>query len=579
MAWTLKWNKIHPAIDFAMNCLRGVGQVFFMNSPLSGLLIVAAFFAHSSRVALHGVIGVMTSTLAAHLLGFNSNLIQAGLYGYNGVLCGLGLATFHSPKEHGGWDSSLFPGVVGTAALSSVLFTALGKLLIPYNVPPFTLPFNLSMLAYLVGTASFSRLDTGPVVTPAFPSFTPSHSAGDASGEPVMKGIVRGLGQVFLLEAVWSGILVFAAMMVCSRISAAAAVTGSATAYATAAWTGAGRGAMASGLYGYNAALTAAALFGMFYVPSYTGAVLAIFASVVVVIVQGTLAGLFLPAGLPVATLPFCLVTLAFVLCQGATEKIVAVPLASITVPEDHYRRIKVLRGVFKLFKTLLGTGSCGGADKMLNKFITSGRKTVSKQAVDDLFDAVDANGGGTIEFNEFTSLLLEMGVEGAWGKVAFLKDVFRLLDQDNSGALDREEFFEFAVTIRGLQELRGRLEQFFFFADADMSGGISVAEIASVQEYLGAEAMSPEETNALMVAAGSHHDEDEIYVEDLLSRVAIQLLERREMSGAVDPEAEGKGDKPVAVAAPDESGGGDLELEGFKWALNPTASAVAEAV
>ena len=43
--------------------------------------------------------------------------------------------------------------------------------------------------------------------------------------------------------------------------------------------------------------------------------------------------------GLPVMTLPFCFATLPFILIQGTTKRILAVPLSSITTPEDHWRR------------------------------------------------------------------------------------------------------------------------------------------------------------------------------------------------------------------------------------------------
>ena len=41
-------------LSFIVNCLRGVGQVFFMNNPLSGLIILTGLFVQSPRVAFHG---------------------------------------------------------------------------------------------------------------------------------------------------------------------------------------------------------------------------------------------------------------------------------------------------------------------------------------------------------------------------------------------------------------------------------------------------------------------------------------------------------------------------------------------
>ena len=48
--------------------------------------------------------------------------------------------------------------------------------------------------------------------------------------------------------------------------------------------------------------------------------------------------GLF---GLPVNSFPLSFTLLCLVLLQGNTKRLIAVPLESITVPEDHLRRVK----------------------------------------------------------------------------------------------------------------------------------------------------------------------------------------------------------------------------------------------
>jgi hypothetical protein len=51
---TLVSPHLKRALAFCINCLRGVGQVFFMNNPLSGLVILAGLFVQSPRVATYG---------------------------------------------------------------------------------------------------------------------------------------------------------------------------------------------------------------------------------------------------------------------------------------------------------------------------------------------------------------------------------------------------------------------------------------------------------------------------------------------------------------------------------------------
>merc|ERR1711990_619694 len=78
--------------------LRGAGQVVFMNNPVSGLLIIIALAIFNWKFALYGVLALLSGTVAAMALhaqgseGFASH--TDGLYGFNAILVGLGIATF-----------------------------------------------------------------------------------------------------------------------------------------------------------------------------------------------------------------------------------------------------------------------------------------------------------------------------------------------------------------------------------------------------------------------------------------------------------------------------------------------------
>ena len=90
-----------PALRFVDIGLRGFGQVMFQDNSLTGLLFLAAIawgsiVAGVPHVLLAGVLGVVASTLTAVWLNADKTALMAGLYGYNGVLVGLALATFLS---------------------------------------------------------------------------------------------------------------------------------------------------------------------------------------------------------------------------------------------------------------------------------------------------------------------------------------------------------------------------------------------------------------------------------------------------------------------------------------------------
>ena len=101
-----KWESLSASsgiVRFLDINLRSIGQVMFQNNPLTGILFLAAiawasYAAGVPRVAIAGVLAVVVANLTAQWLNADRESLHAGLYGYNGVLVGLALATFLAPN-------------------------------------------------------------------------------------------------------------------------------------------------------------------------------------------------------------------------------------------------------------------------------------------------------------------------------------------------------------------------------------------------------------------------------------------------------------------------------------------------
>jgi urea transporter len=224
MPW--QYETLHLSLPkLIWMCLRGIGQVYFMNNPVTGFLILIGLLIQSTRVAVHGVIALVSGTAIALLLGFDTALARSGLFGYNAFLVGLAVATFDSTTKHLGYSVAIIICTIIFASFSSVVFVTLGKLLVPYKSPPLTLPFNLSTIFFLLASANMSRVDLGPVRTPALPDYE-SPSLEGISAEAFFAGTIRGIGQVFLADNIVTGALVLLGLAVCSRISAVTAYFG-----------------------------------------------------------------------------------------------------------------------------------------------------------------------------------------------------------------------------------------------------------------------------------------------------------------------------------------------------------------
>ena len=74
---------------------------------------------------------------------------------------------------------------------NSVLFVMLGKILAPYKTPPFTLPFNVSTILFLLAMGGMNNVDMAPVRTPGLPSYEVEDVEG-LTAEAFFAGSIRG---------------------------------------------------------------------------------------------------------------------------------------------------------------------------------------------------------------------------------------------------------------------------------------------------------------------------------------------------------------------------------------------------
>jgi urea transporter len=341
-----KRAQSNPLLDFVDSCLRGVGQVCFMNNPATGLAILIAMFVAEAWLGFAGVLGLVVSTLTAVVIGMDRGAIRAGLYGFNGVLVGAGMSLFLQPD----WDALVMVWIAMASAFSTILHAALANVFLgAWKVPPFTLAFNFMTLLFLIGALNFANGRTGGLIAPADAQVTggsvsntlrASAEAGAANNiEGVLNAIFRGIGQLFFANSVWSGVIMVIGLALCSRIAAIFALVGSTVGMLTGLAVGANGVAIYNGLWGFNSFDAALAVGGVFFVLTWRVGILAVACAVLTALLFGAIASLFIPWGLPALTLPFCFGTLAFVLLKGASTKLEPVAVEDITTPEEHLKR------------------------------------------------------------------------------------------------------------------------------------------------------------------------------------------------------------------------------------------------
>jgi urea transporter len=303
--------------------LRGIGQVMFQNNPLSGILFLAAiawgsYAAGVPQVVIAGVVAVVVSNLMALWLRVDSEPLRSGLYGFNGILVGLALATFLAPGP------LLWVYVILGGAISVVVMLATTNVVKPWG-GALTFPFVLTTWLLLLATYGFSglagtALPSGAVVT-AFQSY----KASPLQLIDLVQSVFLSISQVFLKTSAIAALLLLAGLAVSSLAAAAFALGGSILAVLTAHLFGAESDLITGGLLGFSPVLTAIALGTVFYQPSWRVVVYTALATVFTVITQSALNVALTPFAIPALTAPFVLVTWLFLLPRQRLEEARAV--------------------------------------------------------------------------------------------------------------------------------------------------------------------------------------------------------------------------------------------------------------
>ena len=339
------------AWQFVDAVLRGASQVFLINNPLSGALMLAAIGVGSWWQLCGGLLSLCAATAAAYELGLPADARRAGLFGYNGVLTGSALALFHFGGDAD--TAAIMPQVAAPlllcGAFSAVATAAVGRVTSSLlGLAPFTFPFQLTTWMWLL--AAQSSFTTVPLQAPAPALRVVAASGLDLAGgglafaydvAELVAGSFRGVAQVFLIGDLTSGILMVLAIGVSSPLSAAAALLGSAVGTFLGAGLGVPPAQLYAGLYGYNASLAALCVGGLFFVLTRRSAVVALFAAAMATVCSAATDAFLAPAGMPALTFPFCLITWLFVLLgqsAGPQGGLVPLALSAVSTAEEHRR-------------------------------------------------------------------------------------------------------------------------------------------------------------------------------------------------------------------------------------------------
>jgi urea transporter/Ca2+-binding EF-hand superfamily protein len=471
-----------PLGDFINYNLRGIGQVIFVNNPVSGLLILVALFLQSPWVAFLGLLGVVASTVTAIWLKLDRDSLRNGIFGYNGLLVGAALGTFGLPGNGAGnplWAIA----VLCIAALTTVMMKVAGVWFVTLvKSPLLTLPFNIATLIFLI----LIKIIPQPWFDLGKSAITPSTTGLDII--PLITALPIGFGQVFLADRLIPSLLIFFAVFICTPIGAAVGLLGSALGLLVGLILQIPLDSLYAGLWGYNAVLGAMAIGGVFYAPNRRSILIGSVCGFICALAGMFLGLIFQPLGLPIMTFPFCIVTIGFfVILRRSLPSLVPVALHTITNPEEHQQRFLVAKEIISGFRRQLEAAMQGNKYNMLFEQTDVNIKGDLRY----IFDAIDRDRSGELSFQELANHLQQTRKPLSENELMYL---FKSMDSDSNGSINFAEFGELILRYRRLMSKYSEFVTYFLPIDTNEDDVISTDEMNVAMASVGESPLSYDE-------------------------------------------------------------------------------------
>jgi urea transporter len=289
--------------SFVSASLKGISQVILIENAITGLLILIAITIESYYLGIIALLSAIIGTLVGKFGGADEQTINQGLLGYNSVLTGMALALFLSGPYM--WIVAL----VGSAV--AAIFTAtMMHFMQKTEIPILTFPFIILTWFILLASYKLKGIKLSPTLEPQNLTYWELDIAGEIN---VLEGIFNGIGQVFFLDNIISGIILSLAVFFGGKKLGFYAVIGNIVTIIFAYFLGGEHSLIALGLYGYNGILTIIAVSAVFNHEHNRFALLSgIIAACLTVPIAAGISTFLLPYGLPLLTMPFVLCSWLF---------------------------------------------------------------------------------------------------------------------------------------------------------------------------------------------------------------------------------------------------------------------------
>ncbi|KAL2778075.1 urea transporter 1 isoform 4, partial [Daubentonia madagascariensis] len=241
------------------------------------------------------------------------------------------IAVFSDKENYSWW---LLLPVSAMSMTCPVFSSMLNSVLCKWDLPVFTLPFNMALSMYLSATGHYNPFFPSKLLAPI--TSVPNISWPDLNALQLLKSVPVGVGQIYGCDNPWTGGIFLCAILLSSPLMCLHAAIGSLLGIVAGLSLSAPFEDIYLGLWGFNSSLACIAIGGMFMALTWQTHLLALACALFTAYLGVSMANLMARVGLPACTWPFCLATLLFLLLTTKNPNIYRMPLSKLTYPEEN---------------------------------------------------------------------------------------------------------------------------------------------------------------------------------------------------------------------------------------------------
>lgn len=321
--------------------LNSYSQLFFSKNKWFAIFLALSTFINW-KIGIAGFICLVSAILSAIALGYKSQFIKDGTYTFNSLMTGMALAIY--------FEMNL--SFVFLLLICGVLSLFISLWLLNWTsrrtLPLLSWTFIIVTWIAVLGASNFTsfqfiRLDAVKLSNSPLSGIIGSIDGwlNQQSIPGLVKIYFRSLGAIMFQYNTLAGVLIFIGLFIYSRIATLLSIIGFFIGFLFYNQFEGDFTQLIFSYIGFNFILTAIALGGFFIVPSWKSFLLVVLTIPIIALLISALSRFFTPFGLPIFSLPFCIMVTLVLIALSLREKVknlIVVVHQQFSPEENHYK-------------------------------------------------------------------------------------------------------------------------------------------------------------------------------------------------------------------------------------------------